>query len=138
VLFVKSTISVHRIPSRVRDDREPPLWWDETARVIVLIWVKRRKEYFCKWDWTGQIRLIRLDNSPSAQTPVPKPAAARTYDAKANKMTERTGGAEYFNLLCWKPASTCWRLLGSGLGAKASKEEQHGCKPKPGRTAHST
>jgi hypothetical protein len=25
VLFVKSTISVHRIPSRVRDDREPPL-----------------------------------------------------------------------------------------------------------------
>ncbi|MFL6812425.1 MAG: hypothetical protein ACJ8EK_00120, partial [Bradyrhizobium sp.] len=72
MLFVKSTISVHRIPSRVRDDREPPLWWDETARVIVLIWVKRRKEYFCKWDWTGQIRLIRLDNSPSAQTPVPK------------------------------------------------------------------
>jgi hypothetical protein len=26
VLFVSSTISVHRIPSRVRDDREPPLW----------------------------------------------------------------------------------------------------------------
>jgi hypothetical protein len=25
VLFVYSTISVHRIPSRVRDDREPPL-----------------------------------------------------------------------------------------------------------------
>jgi len=25
VLFVSSTISVHRIPSRVRDDREPPL-----------------------------------------------------------------------------------------------------------------
>ena len=25
MLFVKSTISVHRIPSRVRDDREPPL-----------------------------------------------------------------------------------------------------------------
>ena len=23
-------ISVHRIPSRVRDDREPPLLWDET------------------------------------------------------------------------------------------------------------
>jgi hypothetical protein len=22
---------VHRIPSRVRDDREPPLWWDGTA-----------------------------------------------------------------------------------------------------------
>jgi hypothetical protein len=25
VLFVSSTIGVHRIPSRVRDDREPPL-----------------------------------------------------------------------------------------------------------------
>jgi hypothetical protein len=25
VLFVRSTISVHRIPPRVRDDREPPL-----------------------------------------------------------------------------------------------------------------
>src|SRR5207237_5324814 len=24
---------VHRIPSRVRDDREPPLDWDETARL---------------------------------------------------------------------------------------------------------
>src|SRR5438477_9966966 len=35
VLFVKSTIGVHRIPSRVRDDREPPLWWDETARFII-------------------------------------------------------------------------------------------------------
>jgi hypothetical protein len=30
---------VHRIPSRVRDDREPPLWWDETAGVMQLIWV---------------------------------------------------------------------------------------------------
>jgi hypothetical protein len=26
---------------------------------IVLIWVRRRKEYFCKWDWTAQISLIR-------------------------------------------------------------------------------
>jgi hypothetical protein len=24
-------IHVHRIPPRVRDDREPPLRWDETA-----------------------------------------------------------------------------------------------------------
>jgi hypothetical protein len=29
--LVRSTIHVHRIPSRVRDDREPPLMWDETA-----------------------------------------------------------------------------------------------------------
>jgi hypothetical protein len=29
--FVQSAIRVHRIPSRVRDDREPPLMWDGTA-----------------------------------------------------------------------------------------------------------
>jgi hypothetical protein len=29
--FVIGTSSVHRIPPRVRDDREPPLRWDETA-----------------------------------------------------------------------------------------------------------
>ena len=28
---------VHRIPPRVRDDRDTPLEWDETARVVVLI-----------------------------------------------------------------------------------------------------
>jgi hypothetical protein len=27
-------IHVHRIPPRVRDDREPPLMWDETALAI--------------------------------------------------------------------------------------------------------
>ena len=27
-------VSVHRISSRVSDDREPPLGWDETARVM--------------------------------------------------------------------------------------------------------
>jgi hypothetical protein len=39
--FVSSAIRVHRIPSRVRDDREPPLQWDETAtdkQVICLGW----------------------------------------------------------------------------------------------------
>src|SRR5438874_12357432 len=55
-------LRVHRIPSRVRDDREPPPVGRD-ARFIVLIWVKRRKEYFCKWDWTGQIRLIRFNKS---------------------------------------------------------------------------
>jgi hypothetical protein len=28
--LVRSTIRVHRIPFRVRDDREPPLLWNET------------------------------------------------------------------------------------------------------------
>jgi hypothetical protein len=59
--FVKGTNRVHRIPSRVRDDRDTPLVWDETARFIVLIWVKLEWKCFYKWDWTGQIRLIRLN-----------------------------------------------------------------------------
>jgi hypothetical protein len=29
----QSAIRVHRIPPRVRDDREPPLRWDETAGI---------------------------------------------------------------------------------------------------------
>jgi len=32
-LFVTSAARVHRIPPRVRDDREPPPLWDETARM---------------------------------------------------------------------------------------------------------
>jgi hypothetical protein len=54
-------IHVHRIPSRVRDDREPPLRWDEMAEDKQLIWVRREAEYFREADWTGQITLIRLD-----------------------------------------------------------------------------
>ena len=30
---------VHRISARVRDDRDTPLEWDETACVIQVIWV---------------------------------------------------------------------------------------------------
>ena len=36
--LVFSAVHVHRIPSRVRDDRAPPLRWDETARNLSLIW----------------------------------------------------------------------------------------------------
>jgi len=32
--FVKRATSVHRIPSRVRDDRDTPLWWDETTTLM--------------------------------------------------------------------------------------------------------
>ena len=44
--LVRSTACVHRIPPRVRDDRDTPLEWGETARVMALIWVKRKGEYF--------------------------------------------------------------------------------------------
>jgi hypothetical protein len=53
--------------SYVRDDRETPLVWDGMATDIDLIWGVREQEYFCKGDWTGQIRLIRLKNFRSAR-----------------------------------------------------------------------
>jgi hypothetical protein len=53
VPFVIGTSSVHRIPPRVRDDREPPLKWDETAVICEVIWVFEKAEYFCERDWTG-------------------------------------------------------------------------------------
>src|SRR6267143_1423837 len=36
---------VHRIPPRVRDDRDTPLWWGGMATVLALIWVRGNK-YF--------------------------------------------------------------------------------------------
>src|SRR5204863_4231482 len=74
--FVKGANHVHRIPSRVRDDREPPLWWDETARFIILIWVKREGKCFCKWDWTRNRqmeRFARRAKSADAKPPRKKP-----------------------------------------------------------------
>jgi len=56
---------VHRIPSRVRDDREAPLEWDETARFVEVIWGRCEAEYFCRKDWTGQISLIPNENFSS-------------------------------------------------------------------------
>ena len=55
---------VHRIPPRVRDDRDTPLLWGGMARVLEVIWVSRKPKYFCKEDWTTQIRLKNHDKSP--------------------------------------------------------------------------
>ena len=46
--FVIGTSSVHRIPPRVRDDREPPLRWDGTAGISEVIWVGRKGEIFLR------------------------------------------------------------------------------------------
>jgi hypothetical protein len=50
----QSAIRVHRIPPRVRDDREPPLMWDETAEISEVIWVGKEWKYFCEKGWTGK------------------------------------------------------------------------------------
>jgi hypothetical protein len=47
-------IRVHRIPPRVRDDRDTPLEWDETANHIVLIWGSGKQKYFCQRGWTAK------------------------------------------------------------------------------------
>jgi hypothetical protein len=56
-------IRVHRIPPRVRDDREPPLMWDGTAKSKPVIWVSCEEEIFlqkgldtnCRRQSVGQI-----------------------------------------------------------------------------------
>jgi hypothetical protein len=48
---------VHHIPSRVRDDRDPPLLGDETARTGDLICLTKPAKCFCGRDWTTQISL---------------------------------------------------------------------------------
>jgi hypothetical protein len=49
---------VHRIPPRARDDRDTPLSWGETARLIEVFLPSGETNYFCKQDWTARIRLI--------------------------------------------------------------------------------
>jgi hypothetical protein len=51
----------HPAPTFVTMANAPPR--DRTARVIVLIWVKREQGNFYKQDWTRQIRLIRFNKS---------------------------------------------------------------------------
>jgi hypothetical protein len=63
----------------VRDDRETPLVWAGTARVLEVIWVKWKGENFSNEDWTGGITLIEQQNSFYSREPqrVPGCCAAR-------------------------------------------------------------
>jgi len=62
-----SSIFASSDPARARDDRETPLMWDETVVDIAFDWGHREQEYFCKPDWTAQIRLIRFNKSRFAK-----------------------------------------------------------------------
>ena len=42
----------------VRDDGQRPSVWDGMRKVLEVIWGLRKPKYFCKEDWTAQIRLI--------------------------------------------------------------------------------
>src|SRR5580704_15521839 len=50
--LVRSTIRVHRIPSRAGDVAQRPSEWDWMAVNIKVIWVFGKSEYFCAEDWT--------------------------------------------------------------------------------------
>ena len=67
--FVKGAACVHRIPPRVRDDRDTPLEWDETTGNTAVIWVFGEAEYFLKRDWTGGIALNRFEKSGFPRNP---------------------------------------------------------------------
>jgi len=110
-------LRVHRIPSRVRDDREPPpvgrdgagysFDLGETAKGIFLQMGLDRANHI---DPPGQFTLCK--------TSVPNPAAARTMMPR--------GRAEYFNppLL-----ETCLDLLASAwqrVGCESQEENQQG------------
>jgi hypothetical protein len=53
VALVSRNFRVHRIPPRVRDDREPPLSSGETGGAKALICPTAKAEYFCAKGWTG-------------------------------------------------------------------------------------
>jgi hypothetical protein len=57
-------IHVHRIPPRVRDDREPPLKWDETAIICEVIWVGRKEEIFLQKGLDRQITDLPVGQFP--------------------------------------------------------------------------
>jgi hypothetical protein len=53
---------VHRIPGPTSVTIAiRPSWWAGTARVVVLIWVRREAKCFCAEDWTTQISLKSLE-----------------------------------------------------------------------------
>ncbi len=60
-------IRVHRIPPRVRDDREPPLCGTGRGELVEMICPTGKAEYFCKGGWTGKSLICPSgkSNSPS-------------------------------------------------------------------------
>ena len=58
---------VHRIPPRVSDDPDTPLFRDGMAGVLKVIWGGAEVEYFFERDWTGQITLKSLQKIARAR-----------------------------------------------------------------------
>jgi hypothetical protein len=54
------------------------------AADIEVIWAGRERENFCNQDWTGQIRLIRLNNLDFARRPEAAEFEASNVSASRN------------------------------------------------------
>src|SRR5258708_24605653 len=151
VPFVNGTISVHRIPSRVRDDREAPLEWNETAKVLRVIWVNRKQEYFLTRDWTTQITLIRFNkiaprrrDYDAADLPVGQisvgwarssPVIARSNATKQSSFLRRGTTAGLLRGACHRAAQSADPLArndGDGPAGAAPRIKHH---PPSGRGA---
>ena len=69
---------VHHVPSRVRDDRDPPLLGDEMAPTGELICLTKPAKCFCERDWTTQISLKSLRKLEFARSGFFGPFTSRT------------------------------------------------------------
>src|SRR6185312_62621 len=67
--LVFCAIRIHRIPPRVRDDREPPLVTGETRGIKSVICPTTRVEYFCVKGWTDFWRFARRVDWSHPQPP---------------------------------------------------------------------
>jgi hypothetical protein len=72
---------VHRIPPRVRDDREPPLLWDETVADKPVIWVRCKEEIFFA------MGLDSSDNTKSSPSGADIVVAMSSIDLKQCKIS---------------------------------------------------
>src|SRR6266404_722967 len=83
--FVTCAARVHRIPPRVRDVRNAPLW-DRTVIDIEVIWVRRKLKYFCK-----PFRKTRSD-LPVGQNQLGCPVEPATQSGHGTSLAEREAG----------------------------------------------
>jgi hypothetical protein len=63
--------------------------WDGMARFIVLIWVSGELKCFCKWDWTAQIRLIRLKKFGCGAGPILRPVTVAETELADRVIADR-------------------------------------------------
>jgi hypothetical protein len=62
------------------------------AGVVVLIWGRGKTDYFCKQDWTGQISLIRHDNSGFPRTMEPLRTASEQLLVRCIELEQKLLG----------------------------------------------